>query len=279
MPPPTISDAIAASRDRLTVTERRIAEAIVREPTLLAFGTVSDLATRIGTSRPSIVRFATKLGFEGYPALQAVARQNVSRQLGRPSERLRDHPTTRETDLATLTMAVEALGVFVGGVELAVLASMIASAKAVWVASGETSRAAAHVLRSGLGIIRPDVHLLEDHTLGRDLASAGPDDIAMVSDFPRYRRSAVVTARALSARGVKIAAITDGPLSPLASLAEILVQVSVPAIGPFDSSVPTVALMELLVAEVAQIDHANVQERVDVTEQLWTETGTFVEGS
>lgn len=279
MPPPTISDAIAASRHRLTVTERRIAEAIVREPTLLAFGTVSDLATRIGTSRPSIVRFATKLGFEGYPALQAVARQNVSRQLGRPSERLRDYPTERVSDIATLTASVEALGVYVAGGELAVLASSLAAAKAVWIASGETSRAAAHALRSGLGIIRPGVHLLEDHSLGRELASAGPDDIAVISDFPRYRRSTVVAARALSARGVEIAAITDGPLSPLASMADVLIRVSVPAIGPFDSSVPTVALMELLVAEVAQIDHGTVQERVEVIEQLWSETGIFVKES
>ena len=59
-------DLIAAASNTLTPTDRRIAEAVLGEPTLLAFGTVTDLATRVGTSRPSIVRFATKLGFEGY---------------------------------------------------------------------------------------------------------------------------------------------------------------------------------------------------------------------
>ena len=63
-------DLIAAVSSDLTPTQRRIAEAALAEPTLLAFGTVSDLAGRVGTSRPSIVRFATKLGFEGYTDLQ-----------------------------------------------------------------------------------------------------------------------------------------------------------------------------------------------------------------
>ncbi len=63
-------DLIAAVSSDLTPTQRRIADAVLAEPTLLAFGTVSDLADRVGTSRPSIVRFATKLGFEGYTDLQ-----------------------------------------------------------------------------------------------------------------------------------------------------------------------------------------------------------------
>lgn len=276
MPPQTISEAIAAVRDRLTSTERRIAEAIVDEPTLLAFGTVSDVAARVGTSRPSVVRFASKLGFGGYPALQALARQGLTQQLGRPSQRVREGRRTRTSDLETLTAAISTLGRLVRVGELSALASRIAAARAVWIASGETSRAAAYALRSGLGIIRADVHLLDDHELGRQLAGAGPEDIAIVSDFPRYRRTTMAAARALSAHGVPIIAITDGPLSPLAPLADTLVAMSVPAIGPFDSSVPTVALMELLVAEAAQVDRDGVRSRIDATEKLWSETETFV---
>ena len=74
----SIQDLIATAGDRLTPTDRRIAEAVMENPTLLAFGTVSDLADHVGTSRPSIVRFATKLGFEGYSDLQAQERDQVS---------------------------------------------------------------------------------------------------------------------------------------------------------------------------------------------------------
>ena len=73
MPHAQTSQLIASVSDRLTPTERRIAQAVLEEPTLLAFGTVSDLAARVGTSRPSIERFATKLGFAGYRDLQQQA--------------------------------------------------------------------------------------------------------------------------------------------------------------------------------------------------------------
>ncbi|NCF63754.1 MAG: hypothetical protein GWP58_12965, partial [Gammaproteobacteria bacterium] len=51
--PTSTNDLVAAVSSELTPTERRIAKAVLAEPTLIAFGTVSDLASRVGTSRPS----------------------------------------------------------------------------------------------------------------------------------------------------------------------------------------------------------------------------------
>ncbi len=88
-------DLVAAVSTELTPTERRIAQEVLAEPTLLAFGTVSDLASRVGTSRPSIVRFANKLGFNGYTQLQRHVRENLSHHLVRPSERIRHAQETK----------------------------------------------------------------------------------------------------------------------------------------------------------------------------------------
>ena len=276
MPPANISEAIAEASSRLTQTERRIAEAVVAEPTLLAFGTVSNLADHVGTSRASIVRFAAKLGFAGYPELQDIARLGLSQRLSRPSDRVRGDHATSEGDLGTLTASLAPLQTVVESGLLSTLAPRIASAEAVWIVSGETSKASAHALRSGLGIIRTGVHLLEEHSLGRELAGAGPADIALISDFARYRRTSLIAAQALKAHSVPIVAITDGPLSPLAALADTLIELSIPAVGPFDSSIPSLALAELVIAEVARVDRAAVQERIDRTEELWAVTDTFL---
>lgn len=276
MPPANISEAIVEAGGRLTATERRIAEAIVAEPTLLAFGTVSALADHVGTSRPSIVRFAIKLGFAGYQALQDAARVGLSQRLSTPRDRVRADQATGVSDLRSLTESLASLVPIVESGVLIELAPRIARAEAVWIATGETSKASAHALRSGLGIIRPGVHLIEEHSLSRELADAGTRDIALISDFSRYRRSAVVAAHALTAHSVPIIAITDGPLSPLAAFADTLIELSVPGVGPFDTSVPSVALAELIVAEVARVDRAAVQARIDRTEELWAATSTFV---
>ena len=109
LPAGTTPDLVAAVGDRLTPTERRIAEAVLAEPTLLAFGTVSDLADRVGTSRPSIVRFAGKLGFDGYSDLQTHVRRTLSHQLSRPSDRIRHDGSTTMQALAALEGAMDSV--------------------------------------------------------------------------------------------------------------------------------------------------------------------------
>ena len=247
MSPESLSQLIAAAGDRLTPTERRIAEAVVAEPTLLAFGTVSNLAAAVGTSRPSIVRFATKLGFEGYPRLQDHVRRDLASQLSKPSVRIRRSPdghSVRDTIEGSLHSVFAAIA----GGRLADLAMHLSDAEHVLVLSGETSRAGAHALVSGLSMLRPRVRLLEDRNLGRDLADTHPDDLLVV---------------------------TDGPLSPLAQITDLWCAVEVPAIGPFDSSLPAVALAELLVMEVAAQRQAGATQRIDRTEEMWAATETF----
>lgn len=278
MSPESLSQLIAANGDRLTPTERRIAEAVIAEPTLLAFGTVSDLAETVGTSRPSIVRFATKLGFEGYPRLQDHVRRDLSTQLDRPSARIRRSPSGH-TARQAIEQSMDSVFAAVDRGRLSELATHFTKAGRVLVLSGETSRAGAHSLVSGLSMVRPGVSLLEERNLGRDLADTHPDDLLVVIDFPRYRNSVVRAARVLADAQGNVLAITDGPLSPLAQITERWIAVDVPAIGPFDSSLPAVALAELLVMEVAAQQQAGATERIDRTEEMWAATGTFFRDS
>ncbi len=270
-----LSDLIATASDRLTKTERTLAEAVLGDPTLLAFGTVSDLASRVGTSRPSVVRFATKLGFEGYTDLQQRVRQVMTHQLARPSERIRHLDEAIEPVRSALEDAMAKAFQSLDEGRLARLAAPVVGAQNVWVLSGETSQAGARAFYSGLTMIRPAVHWIEEHSSARDLSGAASGDVAVVFDFARYRRHSVAAARTLAERGIDIVAITDGPLSPLAALTENWCELDVPGIGPFDSSVPAVMVAELLVAQVAGQLRDQARERIDRTEAMWESAGTF----
>lgn len=272
----TTPELIAAVNDRLTPTDRKIARAVLDDPTLLAFGTVSDLAEAAETSRPSIVRFATKLGFDGYSDLQRHVRQGMSLQLSTPSDRIRFDEARAVAERESLHAGLDSVFAAFDDGRVERFAATIVAARGVWIVSGETSRAGAHALLSGLTMIRAGVRLVDDHSMGRDLAEAGPGDVAVVVDFHRYRRGAVTAAKALADRGVEIVAITDGPLSPLASLTADACFLEIPGIGPFDSSVPAVAAAELLVSQVARLLHDEAAERIDRTEKMWESTDTFV---
>jgi len=276
VPQTSIPDLIATAGDRLTPTDRRIVKAVLEDRTLLAFGTVTDLADRVGTSRPSIVRFATRLGFDGYADLQDYVRAGMSRQFSRPSERIRQADTSQAPARIAIEEAVSGVFEATDGERLAALAQPIIRARNVWIVSGETSQAGAHALHSGLTIVRPDVHLIEEQSSARILSGASAGDTLVVFDFARYRRHAVAVARALADICVDIVAITDGPLSPLAALTDTWCELKIPAVGPFDSSIPAVAVAELLVAHIAHELHDDARDRIDRTEALWEATGTFL---
>ena len=275
-PMASTAELVAAVSADLTPTERRIAEAVLADPTLLAFGTVSDLAGRVGTSRPSIVRFAHKLGFDGYAQLQRVVRSELSHRLTRPSERIRSDRGQLPPMRASINNALNSVFSAIGDGQLARLAKPLSSAQQVWILSGETSQAGAHALRSRLSIVRPGVRLLDERRFGIEAGEAGPEDAAVVIDFFRYREWVVRAARALADRGVALVVITDSPLSPLVELTDDWCEIEVPAIGPFDSSVPTVAIAELLVSQLAGDLHDRATLRIDRIEALWQETGEFM---
>jgi len=274
--PTATRDLVAAVSSELTPAERRIAEAVLAEPTLLAFGTVSDLAGRVGTSRPTIVRFANKLGFKGYAKLQRHVRKSLSHRLARPSERIRHDDEAALPARVAINGAISSVFDALEGHRLTELAAPIVRAEKIWILSGETSQAGAHALQSGLSMVRPGVRSLEEHSIGTDMSDAGSGDAVVVFDFFRYRRQVVKAAQVFADSGVAVIAITDSPLSPLVELADTWCEIEVPAIGPFDSSVPVVAFAELLVAQVAKSLHGEATNRIDRIETLWEKTEVFL---
>ena len=272
----SITNLIASHNERFTPTDRRIAEAVLEDPMLLTFGTVSAVAERVSTSSPSIVRFATKLGFEGFSELQQSVREEISKQFTSPSHRARQQDESVAPVQLKIEDAVHSAFDALTPECLKAMAMPIVVAKNVWILSGETSMAGAIALASGLSMIRPNVRLVQEHSASRDLCGALAEDVAVVFDFSRYRRNSVIAARTLADLGVPIVAITDGPLSPLSSLTENRCELDVPAVGPFDSSVPAVIAAELLVSQVVTELGDEALNRIDRLEVFWQATDTFL---
>lgn len=272
----TTSELIAAVSSDLTPAERRIAEEVLTDPTLLAFGTVSDLANRVGTSRPTIVRFANKLGFDGYTPLQQHVRNDLSHKLTRPRDRIRRGNGEVPPARTEINNAISSVFTALDGQRLNELAAPLVTAGNVWVLSGETSQAGALAFHSGLSMVRPGVRILEEHSFGANASEAGPGDAAVIFDFYRYRRQVTNAARIFADTGATIVAITDSPLSPLVEVADVWCEIEIPAVGPFDSSVPVVAVAELLVSQVATSLKQDATQRIDRIEALWETTEVFL---
>jgi DNA-binding MurR/RpiR family transcriptional regulator len=280
-------EMIAAASARFTPSERRLAALLTDDPMAFAFETVADIADRADVSGPTVVRFAAKLGFDGYGALQRHARESLAALLRRPTDRLRRAGAGRSSAASwddarrSAIDSVDRVFDSVTADQIAALATPIAAAEGrVWIVASDTSSAAAHALGNGLSLLRPDVHHLTGSgaALTADLIDSAPGDVVVAIDTPRYERRIVDTARWLADLGAIVVAITDGPLSPLASLAVAWCQVDVRAVGPFDSALPTLTVVELVVADVAAQLRGAASDRLDRAEALWALHGVFSDG-
>ena len=75
----TLSDEIRQRFDEFSRSQKDVGQYIVDHLDEAAFHTAEELARRANTSSSTVVRFAQALGFEGFPELQAAAREEYRR--------------------------------------------------------------------------------------------------------------------------------------------------------------------------------------------------------
>jgi len=75
-----------------------------------------------------------------------------------------------------------------------------------------------------------------------------------------------------------VIAITDSALSPMAAATGAAFTVSDGGAGPFDSHVGVLALVNALVAAVADRLRSGATDRLDRVEAAWREAGALTEG-
>src|SRR5437867_12519641 len=75
----TLSAYIQARFDEFSRSQKDVAQYIVDHLDEAAFQTAEELARRANTSSSTVVRFSQALGFDGFPELQAAAREEYRR--------------------------------------------------------------------------------------------------------------------------------------------------------------------------------------------------------
>lgn len=276
-----VVERIVAHAERLTSTERKIAEVLAGEPQTIAFGTVAQVARRAGTSGPSVVRLAVKLGYEGFVDLQADVQSELARQLGPARDRIRQRPPSdllERVEAAEQDNVVSTLHAINPRILDMSVARLADRRRRVWVLAGEVMSPIASVLASQLGQLRDGVTQVagSEVAVSRALAGLEGQDTLVAVDIRRYERSLVSVVRWAAERGAAVIALTDSPLSPLASAAEHTFFVSARGIGPFDSLTGGVALANALVTAVAARLRQSAPARLDAIEAAWSATGALV---
>jgi DNA-binding MurR/RpiR family transcriptional regulator len=278
----TVASVIDAARGALTPAERRVADVVLTSPESIAFGTVAEIAQRATTSGATVVRLATKLGYEGFSGLQSAVQEEVGQRLRPAAERIRQVPPTdvlgrsRAVELDNVAGSLEAVA---AGAFEETVAALADEQFQVNVLAGEASRGIGLLLADELAMLRSGVSVWfgADVRLARHLANVRRGDVLITIDHRRYERWVLDTTRLACDRGARVVALCDSALSPLADLAWCTFVVRAEGAGPFDSHVGTLAIANALVSGAAAGLRRSATSRLDGIEAAWRGYGALID--
>jgi DNA-binding MurR/RpiR family transcriptional regulator len=282
-----VAERVAEHRARLSPAERQVAAAVLERPEDVAFGTVASLARQTDTSGASVVRLATKLGYEGFAGLQAAVQQAIGQQLRPAVERIHGGVPASRAEVVARSLQAELTNVeqTLGAIDPTAFDQAVALLSQrglpVRILVGEAEAGVGAMLAASLDLLRPGVALVEgsDVAVSRQLAHMPADGgwVLVVVDLRRYERWVVEHTRAAAACGASVIALTDTLLSPLAEAATVAFTIQAEGAGPFDSHVGTLALVNALVTGVAGKVRRSAAPRLAAVEAAWRRTQALLD--
>ncbi|HUC24837.1 MAG TPA: MurR/RpiR family transcriptional regulator [Streptosporangiaceae bacterium] len=254
-----LRDEIFQRMDGLTPAERKVARTLLARYPAAGLQSTAALAAAAGTSKPTVLRLLTRLGFGSYPDFQERLRAEITRSMSASPLSRAQARRAAPPDDSVFLRAVEQRARLVtrlqdtvppGEIDRAI--SLLASRpRHVVISGGYFSRLIARMLAMQLDQLIPNVDYA-DEPLGADVGKylrAGRDSVAIVYDLRRHELASNEVVSMAKATGASVILITDESLSPSADEADIVLPIAVDGI-PFDSFAALLVLTESLVDAV-----------------------------
>jgi len=269
--PQSLSTYIQARFDEFSRSQKDVAQYIVDHLDEVAFQTAEELARRANTSSSTVVRFSQALGFEGYPELQASAREEYRRRHAQPAPTGGESAPLFSLDQSPFETALAADHVNVeetarkasrSDVEQAI--KMVVGAEKILIVGTDQMAFFASYLRHLLMLLdlRAEVAAspsqealgrlgrIDDTTLVIGLSAGRPHPlVTRAMKLARHRRAATV-------------AITDATLSEVAKLSQIRLYYSSNSPAYVRSHSALLSLIQALAYGVYARDETQYEERI-----------------
>ena len=244
-----------------------------------AFMTASKLGENVGVSESTVVRFATEMGFKGYPELQkelqqmikskltAVQRMEVSSNLIGEDDAIKK---VLNGDIELIRDTLES----VSETEFRNAVETINKAKKIYILGVRSSAALASFLYFYLNPVFENIVLI-DTTSGSEMFEQmfriSEEDVCVAISFPRYSKQTINALRFINDRGSKIIAITDSAVSPIAEYADSLLVAKSDMVSVVDSLVAPLSLINALIVALTFSRREEVYNNFNKLESIWDE--------
>ena len=263
--------------------QKLISRFIINNYDKAAFMTAGRLAAEVGISESTVVRFASELGFKGYPEMRKAIQDMIRNRLTsveriEVAKRMIDE---REILKSVLSSDVENLHTTLNEInqeKFDLVVNRILSSENVYIVGMRTSTSLSSFLGSYLKLIRKNVFVVQDTMASEvfeQLIRIGKNDLFIGISFPRYSKHTVDAMTFSKSRGAYTVAITDGKHSPCYDVADICLFAKSDMVSFLDSLVAPMSLINALIVAVGSRSPDNSLETFKQLEHIWEEYDVY----
>ena len=268
---------------KFSKSQRKISAYISSNYDKAAFMTAGKLGETVGVSESTVVRFATDLGYDGYPGMRramqdmvrnrltAVQRIEVARQqidggnlldtvLSSDIEKLRD--TLEEVSKEDFDRAVD----------------KIVAARTVYIVGMRSSTSLANFMGFYLNLLLDNVHLVHDTSVSEvyeQVFRIREDDVFIGISYPRYSSRTIKAMQFAKSAGATVIGITDGPSSPFVGLADVNLFAKSDMVSFLDSLVAPMSLINALIVAIGYRLSDSLSDIFDHLEGIWNQYDVY----
>ena len=276
-----MSDPLLATIDenlkRLSKGHKKIAAYIEENYDKAAFMTAAALGQKVGVSESTVVRFATELGFKGYPELQKELQQLIKSKLTAVQRMEVSENLIGDSDIITSVLngdieLIRATAEKTSREAFKNAVSEINRAKRIYILGVRSSAALASFLAFYFNLVFDAVTLIDTASASEmfeQMFRIDEKDVCIAISFPRYSKQTVNALRFIADRGAKIIAITATEKSPIASFANHLLVARSDMASVVDSLTAPLSLINALIAGVTLSRRNEVYENFNKLEHIW----------
>jgi DNA-binding MurR/RpiR family transcriptional regulator len=266
---------------RLTPTQRRIAHTLIRHAGSAAYLSAAEVAELAGVSQPSVTRFATALGYPGYPALRRQLREVTAAPGAGAGVPGADSPAESAGNEVQRAIRAEAESLRRLADQLAdggpdrqrvrQAGALLAASRPLPVLGLRAAAPLAAYFAYFAAKVHPDVRILDTGgsllTDRLDQARAAGAGTLLAIVLPRYPREVLAALREARAAGLKIVVLTDSAVGPAAEHADVVLPAAVGAQLVFDLHTAPMAMAMVLLQALCDAAPAQTHRRLEEFER------------
>lgn len=255
---------------RLTPAQRRIAQCLVEHAADAAYLSSGDLAELAQVSQPSVTRFATALGFDGYPGLRRRLRELIADAPPQPAGP-DDHNELQRAVLAEAGSLTRLAATLADRRPFDEAGKLLAASRPLPVLGLRAAAPMASYFGYFAAKVHPDVRVLDagGSALTDRLEQASTAGASAILAFvlPRYPRESQDALREARQLGLSVVVVTDSPMSPVAAEADLALAAPVGSRLVFDLHTAPLVLAGVLLQTLCDATSAQTQSRLEAFEQ------------